>query len=274
MEFSITYKPLFEVEILHSYFLNDGNSDFLSMNVVNQKRRLKLLDISEFINVIPSQETIKKMTGHHLVFKKSKSGFTVYSKMADGTTNAPFINLADDLSLKFILKLKDPFFANYTNLVLSGKNTFFFGNKKPSTEGASFKYIPKKNENTLISNAYQLSDIGSKAVLEDLEGQNKIGVFGMVTLKMIGDTSDLSILTTQGKIRIQPHIFKIHFDNRQTFWRYIKASDGAELFTTASPNPLTKYGFIEILHNGNKFPNPSANHLIPETNNFFSEIYI
>ena len=39
-------------------------------------------------------------------------------------------------------------------------------------------------------------------------------------------------------------------------------------------NPLTKYGFIEVTHAGNKFPNPSANHLIPDNNNFFSEIYI
>ncbi|MEW4922912.1 hypothetical protein [Algibacter sp. 2305UL17-15] len=274
MAFSTTYKQLFEIELLHDYFLNDGTSVFSTLNDVDKKKRLKLIDISEFIDVIPSQESIEKMAGHKIVLKKHKSGLSAYCKLENGTQNTPFIPLPSDLELTIVIKIKDAFFENYTELTLGGTNIFFFGNIKPSTEGASFEYIAKSNQNTQVTNAYKLSTAGTIAILEKLKGSNKIGVFGIIQLTMIGDTTDLSILTTQGKLKSQLPTFKIHFKNRATFWRYKRISDDSEIFTTASVNPLTKNGFIEVTHAGDKFPNPSANHLIPDNNNFFSEIYI
>ena len=274
MSFRITYQALFEVNILHNYFLNDGVTKFSNMTAVEQKQRLKLNDVSHWIDICPSPKTLKIMTDHHLKFKKTKTGFAVYAKIAENITNTPFIEVSDDVDLTFILKTSDRIFGNYTNLTMGETGLFYFGNAKPSTVVAGFKYIPKNNAATLISNAYQLLENGSKSVMGDLQGVNKIGIFGVIQLRMIGDSADLSILTAQGKLRVQPQIFKIHFDNRATFWRYKKASDDTEMFTTTSEKPLTKYGFIEIMHNGDKFPNPTANHLIQDTNTFFSEIYI
>lgn len=274
MAFNTTYKQLFEIELLHDYFLNDGVVAFSTLSDADKKKRLKLIDISEFINVVPSQDTIDKMAGHKMVFKKHKSGLSAYCKLEDPAQNTPFIPLPSDLELTFIMKIADPFFENYTQLTTGSPNIFFFGNTKPSTEDASFEYIVKSNDNTQVTDAYQLSAVGTTAQLEKLKGSNKIGVFGVIKLTMTGDTSDLSILTTLGDLRSQMPTFKIHFKNRETFWRYKRVSDDSEIFTTATANPLTKYGFIEVTHAGDKFPNPSANHLIPDNNNFFSEIYI
>lgn len=274
MEFKITYTSLFDVEILHDYFLNEGEADFSTMDALKQKKRLRLYDMSSFITVTPSQETLKKLKGHHLVFKTHKSGFRVYAKIAEGTTNVPFVRLRDDLNLTFVLKLNDALFGNYTDLTLGSQHLFFFGNTKPATEGASFKYIPKSNENTRVSEAFRLSEDGSKAICESLEGQNKIGVFGVVSLTMIADTAELNLLTVQGKLRVQPQVFKLQFQNRQTYWRYLKMQDSTEIFTTPSTKPLTKYGFIEIVHEGETYPNPNANQLNSETNTYFSELYI
>ena len=146
--------------------------------------------------------------------------------------------------------------------------------QKPSTEGGGFKYIAKSSQNKLVTDTYKISTIGSVAQIQELKGSNKIGVFGIIEIKMVGDTAGLSILTATGKLKNQLPVFKIHFNNRETFWRYKNASDETEIFTTASPKPLTKYGFIEVTHAGDKFPNPNASHLIPDNNNFFSEIYI
>ncbi|MFD1614246.1 hypothetical protein [Gelatiniphilus marinus] len=274
MAFCTTYKQLFEIELLHDYFLNDGTTVFSTLSDTDKKERLKLIDISEFIDVIPSQDTIEKMAGHKIVLKKYKTGLSAYCKLENPAQNTPFIPLPSDLELTFIMKLSDPFFENYTELAIGSTNIFFFGNTKPSTEGSGFEYIAKSTDNTQVTDAYQLSAAGTTALLEKLKDQNKIGVFGIIELTMTGDNSDLSILTTLGDLRSQLPTFKIHFKNRETFWRYKRVSDDSEIFTTATANPLTKYGFIEVIHAGDKFPNPSANHLIPDNNNFFSEIYI
>ena len=274
MAFNTTYKQLFEIELLHDYFLNDGTTVFSTLSDADKKKRLKLINISEFINVLPSQETIEKMAGHKMVFKKHKSGLSAYCKLANASLSAPFIPLPSDLELTFIMKIADSFFENYTQLTTGSPNIFFFGNTKPNTEDASFEYIAKSTENKQVTDAYQLSEAGTTTILEKLKGSNKVGVFGIIKLTMTGDTSDLSVLTTQGDLRSQLPTFKIHFKNRETFWRYKRVSDDSEIFTTASANPLTKYGFIEVTHAGDTFPNPSANHLIPDNNNFFSEIYI
>ena len=274
MSFSITYQSLVEVDILHNYFLDDGSMEFSSMSGDEQKNRLKRYEVATFIDIIPSQDTFTQLNNHHLVFKKTKTGFTVYSKIADGSTNTPFVELANDLKLTFLLKLSDRLFGNYTNLDLSAPGMFYFTNTKPATAGTGFKYISKSNEATLITNAHQISVDTIKNIYDGLKGQEKLGLFGLINLGMIGDSGDLNILTTHGKLRVQPQIFNIHFDNRETFWRYKNASDDSEVFTTNSANPLTKHGFIEIDHNGDKFPNPTANQIKRETNNFFSEIYI
>ncbi|WP_418604231.1 hypothetical protein [Hwangdonia sp.] len=274
MAFSTTYKPLFEVELLHDYFLNDGTTAFSTLSDADKKKRLKLIDISEFIEIVPSQGTLDKMAGHKIVFKKHKSGLSAYCKLVNASQNTPFIPIPSDFKLTFIIRVADSFFGNYTELTVGGTNIFFFGNTKPSTEGAGFEYIAKNTDSTHVTDAYQLSAAGTTALLEKLKDQNKIGVFGIIELTMTGDNSDLSILTTLGDLRSQLPTFKIHFKNRETFWRYKRVSDDSEIFTTATTNPLTKYGFIEVNHAGDKFPNPSANHLIPDNNNFFSEIYI
>ncbi|WOD42830.1 hypothetical protein [Hwangdonia lutea] len=274
MAFNTTYKPLFEIELLHDYFLNDGATAFSTLSDADKKKRLSLLDISEFIEVVPSQNTIQKMAGHKIVFKTRKTGLSAYCKVANASQNTPFIPLPSDLALTFIMKIADPFFGNYTDLTTSSPNIFFFGNTKPSTEGGGFQFIAKSTDNTQITDAYQLSTAGTTAQLKKLKSPNTIGVYGIIELAMTGDASDLSILTTLGDLRSQLPTFKIHFKNRETFWRYKRVSDDSEIFTTATVNPLTKYGFIEVVHAGDKFPNPSANHLIPDNNNFFSEIYI
>lgn len=274
MSFSTTYKKLFEVQLFHNYFLNDGATTFSSMTDADQKKQLKLFDLTDIIDIIPTQETSSKMAGHKIVFKIHESGLSAYCKIANGTTNTPFISLPDDLDLNFVLKIKDSLFGNYTKLSSGGTGIFYFGNSKPSTEGASFKYIAKSNQNILVTDDYKLSSAGSTALLANLKGSIGIGVFGIVQLSMKGDTVGLSILTSQGKLKTQMPTFKIQLDNRASFWRYKNASDDTEIFTTASPNPLTKFGFVEVIHAGEKYPNPNAGHLIPDNNNFFSDIYI
>ena len=274
MSFKTTYKQLTDVQVLHNYFLNDGETAFATMNTEQQGKQLEFYNISEFIEIIPSQQTMTVMAGHKLVFKKHRSGFLIYCKVTNNSLNTPFIALPNTLLLTFILKTKDSYFSNYTDFTEGVTDLFYFGNVKPNTEGNSFEYIAKSNQNKLVTDAYKLSSPGATAVLEQLDSQNRRAAFGVVQLHMSGDTANLSLLTNQGKLKNTIPIFKIHFNNRSTFWRYKRSTDDTEIFTTAQVQPLTKNGFVEVTHAGDTFPNPNANQLIPDNNNFFSEIYI
>ena len=273
MSFHITYKPLFEVKILHNYFLNLGTKEFNALNDKEKEVVLKDYNVSNFLEIVASRGTIKILNGHKLILKKHPRGFIIYCRVTDPDSNVPFTDLPINLSLSFLMRIKDPYFSNYTNISLKGKPLFYFGNSKPDSEGNNFELIAKKDESKLVSANYSLTADGIKNLKTELNEQSLNHLLGVIQLKIIGDSNDLSLLH-QGKIKNPPQILRINFDNRKSKWRFKRSKDGSEIFTTTQANPLTKHGFIEITHDGEKFPNPDARHLIPDTNDFFSEIYI
>lgn len=274
MSFNTIYKPLTEVVLLHNYLLNDGDLIFSMMNSKDQKKQLIFYDLSEFIEITPNQKTLDRMAGHKLVFKKHKSGFVIYCKVNINSQKTPFINIPDTLKLTFTIKLNDTIFRNYTDLTGGLKDLFYFGNVKPDTEGINYEHIAKNNQNKLVTDDYILSPLGKAEILKMIDDDGLSNVFGVIQLFMKGDNTNLSLLTNQGKLKNTIPVFKIQFKNKFTFWRYKKSEDDSEIFTTVNEQPLTKNGFIEVIHNGDLYPNPNANHLVMENNKIFSEIYI
>ncbi len=274
MGFKITYTTLFEVQLLHNYFLNDGGTTFASMDPAEQETQLGLYDISEFIDIIPSVDTATIMNGHKIVAKTTKSGLAVYCKVSEEDEDEPFITLEDELQLTFILKLKDSIFSNYTELDFSQVGPFYFGNVRPDTEPNTLGLITLENQNTLIDDDFRLSEDGADNLLASLTDFEARGLFGVIQLSMIGDTADVSILENDGSFQNDHKVYKVHFDNRKTLWRYISSSDNSTVFTTAATQPLTKYGYVEILDGTDSYPNPSASSIIIDNSDIFSEVYI
>ncbi len=291
MSFSIQYKPLFKVDVLHLFFLNNGLKTWFSMNAVDASKQLDGYDPNSFFNIIPTLETQQKLKGHQLVFRNLNSGFAVWSKVSNDDNAFPFIPLTNDLSLTFLVKVKDSVFYNYTDLNPNtlGK-TFYFSNRRISTEAPTFPLINKSGDHFNINGTFALTPASSIAELKTLSPAEKMNLFGLIRLYMIADNPVLNIINQEGKIADPTKTFELVFANRKTIWRYIFRKDpkvknnddvkmeaaDPKVLISKSEQPLTQKGFIPIELGGKDLPNPGSQLIKPDTLNtkYYSEIYM
>ena len=278
MSFAATYGLLFEVTLLHNYFLNNGEETFASMTNADKEKMLQQFDTDAFTAITPTLETNIVLKNYKMIFKKNKTGFGVYIKVKDELD--PFIKVPVDLNLKFLIKINDYQFENYTNLDFAFNQVFLFSNVRPLTEPVSFEYLPKINDNKLISNAYLVSEETTANLISTLQPSEQQNVFGLISLTAKGDNSSGNIVDDMSKM-ISPN-FKIHFDNRKTLWRYINRKAGT-VINTINAKPLTRSGFVEIdpLNDFNpsepaesQYPNPSVKSITKINSDYYSEIFI
>lgn len=279
MSFAITYGLLFEVTLFHNYFLNDGEKTFQSMAPAVQEKMLQQFNIDSFASIKPTLETNMILRNYKMVFKRTKTGFRIYIKVKELAETDPYVKVPDDLKLNFLITVSDYQFENYTNLDFFPNQIFLFSNVKPSTEPVSFKYLPKIDDNKLISNAYLVSEKTSSDLISALQPSEKQDVFGLISLTSQGDDPSGNLINA-GKI-ISPN-FKIHFDNRKTFWRYINQKTGTIIKTNAV-KPLAHYGFVVLdpvtdlspsQPVNTQYPNPSVKSITKISGDYYSEIFI
>jgi hypothetical protein len=291
MSFSIQYKPLFKVDVLHLFFLNNGLKTFFSMNATDMEKQLDGYDLNSFLSIAPTGKTLEQLKGYNLVFKNTNSGFAVWTKVRNDDNTLPFIPLPDDLSFTFLVKIKDSAFYNYTNLKPGnlGK-TSYFSNRRLLTETPAFPLINKSGDHFSINETFVLTPESAAAVQENLNPAEKMNLFGLIKLYVKADVPALNIINPGGKIAEPPKTFELVFANRKTFWRYIFRKDpkvknnddvkmeGADpkVLITKSEQPLTQKGFISLGLGGKDLPNPDVKLIKPDSLNtkYYSEIYM
>lgn len=284
MSFNITYKTLFTVTVLHGYFLNSGNEEYNSMIPDKKKKVLQNYDFENLIEILPTKETLLKLKNNHLVYRTQKSEIRIEAKTNPDDANLTFANVSVSLTLDFIIKIKDPFFENYTNINLLPNQILYLSNVKPVDEPITFKYIPLLANAIFIDHNYFISEVSSAKIVEPLEESEKRGLIGIISLKMQGDKPNLKILTNQKKIITPAPNFKIHFNNRKTFWKYTKSNTAFEVETKIA-KPLTQNGFVEIdpqtdfttqpaAASNYQYPNPSIKSIQKIGPKIYSQIFI
>ncbi|MBW8333746.1 MAG: hypothetical protein K0M40_17110 [Prolixibacteraceae bacterium] len=126
----LLYKSLFEVNILHHFFLNKGEQEWDKMSQEDKDRMESKYDIREIFDITPTQESTKALSSHNCIFKKTATGILVGVKAKPDELNPgkfnSFVPLADDLTFRFLVKLKDLDFMNYTALPLQGTRDKIF----------------------------------------------------------------------------------------------------------------------------------------------------
>lgn len=290
MTFAITYKPLFDVKILHLYYLNKGDVEFFSMKEKEKEKQLAGYDISSFFRIVPTTVTRNKLEGHKLVFKRHNSGFTIWVNVSEDEST-PLIAVDDTLELTFLLNLNAHTFFNLTRLDISNTGKlFFFSNKHLSTESPGFPLISLSVENQLVNDDFAVSSDGEKQVLKALTSQEKNGLFGIIQISMKGENVSLNVTDAQHKINDPFTSFQLIFENRKTYWRYffnadqkvknkddVEKENGSALqLVTKTDHPLTEKGFVSIELDGAELPNPDASMIKPNgaDNKIYSEIYM
>jgi len=288
MSFNIQYKPLFKVDVLHLFFLNNGLKTFFSMNAVEAASQLDGYDLNSFLSIAPTLETQEKLKGYNLVFRNLNVGFAVWAKVSNDDNAFPFIPLPDDLSFTFLVKVKDSVFYNYTDL--NPGKTNYFSNRRLSTEAPGFPLINKSGDHFNINGTFALAPESAAAEQKKLSPAEKMNLFGLIRLHMKADIPALNIINPDGKIVDPAKTFELVFDNRKTFWRYIfrkdpkvKNNDGVKkegsdpnVLISKSEQPLTQKGFISLGLGGKDLPNPDTKLIKPNTSNtkYYSEIYM
>lgn len=291
MSFSISFKPLFEVNILHKYFLNIGALDFWAMDDEIIAQQLARFELARFFSVVPTAACSRKLKGQNLVFRATNTGFAVWARVAGESEFTPLVPISDKLELTFLLHLTDPLFLNYTALDLANVGKlFFFSNQRLPSEDGDFPLIKRTTAQHVVNNRYVLNDESSKLQLAQISNSEKARLFGIVRIAMKGETAALDVTTTQQKLRKSHRVFQLMFDNRKTLWRYIfskaqtvsntddveQENGSTTQLLTKNEYPLTKNGFVSVELGGKELPNPEISLIKPGNgaNKIYSEIYV
>lgn len=246
MPTTITYKDLFKVTILHSYFLNSGNVDHEDLDTALKKKLANQYSFDQFITITPTIETATLLKNNKLITQSNGDTMNVGVRVNSKNPKVPFTGISLDLTLNFIIRINDFLFENYTDIELTKDQLFYFSNEMPPLPNPGFKNIALLNGSTTIDDAFKVNEDTTKAILKTLEESEKREIFGILSMKMNSTNSDLNILNQDKTIKaLTPH-FKIHFNNRKTIWKYVKTNTSFYVFTKTT-KPLVKNGFIEIL---------------------------
>ncbi|MDB5269718.1 MAG: hypothetical protein JWP58_2758 [Hymenobacter sp.] len=123
--FRTGYQTLFEVHILHRYFLNVGLTDFeQAPNDPAVKAVRQAYDVRQFLRIEPSPATQELLRNQRLLFRPTAEGFCVLMATATADTPlgpvpmpaVPFPSAAD---FTFFAHLTDPAFFLYSALTYS-----------------------------------------------------------------------------------------------------------------------------------------------------------
>jgi hypothetical protein len=138
MSYTLKYKKLFEVKLLHDYYLDKSDEFFTDLPPDEQKVQLNNYDVGNFLHVSPAEKSVKLMRDHRLIFKNTKQGFVLLCQLDNSDNNKPFIAL-DDLKLTFLLQGSNNYILNFTSLPLSGNagHIYYYSNLAGNS-GANF----------------------------------------------------------------------------------------------------------------------------------------
>lgn len=128
----ITYRSLFEVKVLHDYFLLPGAVP----------RYPDGFDLRRLIHITPDEATASLMRRQHMLFMATATGFKVMVQAEDLTGTGTYATVADvdaSLKLSFHWTLLDPLFENYTNRRILEKNkaVYYFSNRDGAVAGST-----------------------------------------------------------------------------------------------------------------------------------------
>jgi hypothetical protein len=157
------YGILFEVELLHDYYLNVGTRVFDALDDDMAGTAMRGYSVADFLSVSPTPDTQRRLAGHQMIFKHRKHGFLVGTKLDPSTpVDSPLVPPDTDLVLRFALRVTDPRFLNFTALGRTDHRFFRFGNNTGnSVAGSNHLSLPVPDHEQ--DRAYQAGEIRALA---------------------------------------------------------------------------------------------------------------
>lgn len=165
MAFTIKYHLLFEVRIIHGFYLKD-EVDFYAGTEAEKadallKERYNILDA---IEILPTPDCQRLMKGHRLRFKPTSLGFMVGVETDSDTK--PSIEISPNTDFTFMIRLKKSDWINYTNQRLQPEffANYYFNNFRQEVdyqENSSGKFLNLsiKHTNLNTERRYEMGEI-------------------------------------------------------------------------------------------------------------------
>ena len=113
---STGYKRLFEVRILHHYWLDEGVTIFDSLSDAAKMKKLLNYSLNGFLQVKPLPKTASVLTGIKAIAKQTTHGIVVV--VPDD------VIIPDDTQLVFTIEITDASFFRYSSLTLQNRKIF------------------------------------------------------------------------------------------------------------------------------------------------------
>lgn len=248
MSSTIKYLPIFNLNILHNYFLDKIESEGEEKgNVVvfddRQKPEvLSTYNVSDFLRVVPSKHTQRVLKNHRVVIKAATNGATCFISVDQG--EMPVID-ATDVTVDLLIYSRDPSFEKYTDIETNPKRIHFFTND--TVEDHKINVLT--DDATDLDFYKVLSGTSEyETLLSTLDGREQRSLLGVVTI-------NLDKLLQAREIKDPPTEFKIVLKNRKTIWVYLDQKDYSVVSKTLTPQPF--------MHKGNIIPIDELGVIIP-----------
>lgn len=211
MSFSIIYKKLFEVKLLHAYHLNKPGTFFEDLPPEERQKQLNSYNINNELTITPTPETYKTMQGYNMLFRSSNEGFYAGIKAREINSKfQPFTRLNENTKFTYYIEAKSSQIFNYTNIPFDNFSgyTFYFTNRIGKS-GGNFPHLPKLPPSHKTSHSYYAGDIvrKSKKNYEALEATSS----NPSSSKKWMEIPDVPFVTANDKVRLQPGLFGYQF---------------------------------------------------------------
>ncbi|CAM1368147.1 conserved hypothetical protein [Tenacibaculum sediminilitoris] len=207
------HKTLFNINIYHSYFLDEGERTFFELNGGNngvtpltdkEKQNLEeQYNINDFLSIQPTKETNKKLKNHRLLLRNHKKGIRVLSETLkviteennqEVTRYSPIITLPNSLTLTFYLKAHHPYFENFSNVIQKKEKQLYYLSNKSSSAINLFETISEVKK----WNSFLISDSETRKLVHQLERKKEFETAtpNLVTIANI-ETSELEAIESK-----------------------------------------------------------------------------
>jgi hypothetical protein len=130
---SIRYRTLCQLSFPHDYFLNVGSQRFADLPAETQAALLAQHPVTDWLDIIPDTATQRHLGGIGIRMVFTPLGFRLAVRV--DADDRPFAGLPAEWRLRFGLRIRDPYFANYTALRLEAepasaeRRLFYFSNE-------------------------------------------------------------------------------------------------------------------------------------------------
>lgn len=277
------YYIAFKLQLYHGYFLNEGLSEFNDMSSANKEKALSRYNFSECMEIVPDQKTRNLIRNQRCMYKTGADQVAFFTSVVAGTLH-PTIPLSGEECFTFYLRRKSEYFEQFTDLTLEKERIHLFTNRQPDDMDNAVPLIHLNSDLSCVDDSYRLTVEDTAVVLADVPLQDRIGLVGIIRIYSASSTATHSLLSAANTLQATCPVFRIHFANRYTYWKYIRLSDSFEIATN-SQKPLTKRGYIEIDPNVDfdapppaafdyTYPNAGLGTLEVDPPNIYSVIFI